>query len=71
MYAYRIEYKTMMMTLLSLLSSLVSLHRAYAMLLTVTCSHSPVESFWHWGHGCASSESSSPVKTDVETMTNG
>ena len=48
-YAYCIEYKTMMMMLLSLLSSLVSLHCACATLLTATCSHSPVESFMALG----------------------
>ena len=44
-YAYCIEYKMMMTTLLLLSSSLVSLHRMHAASLTVTHSCSPVESF--------------------------
>ena len=44
-YAYHLEYKTMMILLLSSLSSLISLHRACATLLTATCSHSPIELF--------------------------
>ena len=44
-YAYHIEYKTMMTMLLSSSSSLVYLHRMLATSLTATCSCLPVESF--------------------------
>ena len=44
-YAYLIEYKTTTRLLSSSSSSLDSLCRVHAMLLTVTCSHSPIELF--------------------------